>query len=379
MKGQSISAGRYFGIEVMLHYSWFVIFFLVATSFIARVIPAGFPELTLIETVIIGLAATVLLFLSVVAHEFAHSLYAKSKGLEIDRITLFIFGGAAEIKEDPKTPGQEFIMAAVGPLTSLVIAFGFGILLAVGISNGLTYLVAVSSILAAINFILAIFNLLPGFPMDGGRMLRATIWKLTNNLIKATRIAAGTGKLFAYLLMTYGLIQFITAGALGGIWLVLIGLFLNHVASMSYQQTLIKLLLKDVRVADLMNREYVAVPEQTRARDFLRKYVLRYKQTSLPVKTGDGKAAGIINADDVPESGLDITVKELAHDRNYTLGPDDEAMKALEAITRSGLQQLPVAKNGTLVGTLTIENLNSYINGKAKLSRAGKAPSITAE
>lgn len=367
-RNRGIRAGKLFGIEVRLDYSWFVLFFLVALSFIVSLLPASYPEFSILERVFIGLISAVLLFLSVVTHEFAHSLYAKSKGLKIDRITLFIFGGAAELKTEPTSPRQEFIMAAVGPLMSLLISFGFGLVMVIGLVTGLVYLVAVGSILAAVNLVLAVFNLLPGFPLDGGRMFRAIIWKITNNYIKATRIATGTGKFFAYLLMAYGLMQLIVFGALGGIWLIFIGLFLSAVATASYKQALVQTLLKEVRVTDLMNRSHTAVPGKTKARDFLQKYVMRYKQSSLPIESADGKSAGIISASDISESDLDTPVKELAHDKNYIVHPSDTALRAYEIMSRTGLQTLPVIENSKIVGTLSVNNLEAYLDGKQRLT-----------
>lgn len=339
MKNKGIRVGRFFGIELRLDYSWFILFFLIAWSFTLGIIPVVYGSLNTAEAIIVGLLSTVLLFVSVVIHEYAHSIYARKTGLKIDRITLFVFGGAAELEDEPRTAGQEFKMAGLGPLTSLGLSILFGFLMFIGINIGSDVVTATGGLLASANLLLALFNLIPGFPLDGGRMFRAIVWKITGNMLKATKIAATTGKLFAVLLMAYGFIQLVKEGAFGGIWLMLIGFFLYRTASASYEQTLTLTLLKDVSVSDVMTRNKLNVPGKTRVKNFLKNYVLKRKQAAVPDKASN----------------------------EYFLHPDDPAVEAISVIASSGHTKVPVIKDGEIVGTISVDNLQTYILNKQKL------------
>lgn len=367
MRVGGVKIGKVFGIELWLDYSWFVLFFLIAATFTLGLLPAQFPDLSPPAVLLTGLAITLLFFGSVIAHELSHSFYAKSKGLEIRRITLFIFGGAAEIADEPRSPGQEFVMAAVGPLSSLGLGVLFGAFWILGEQIAYLPLIAVGSTLAVINVVLAVFNVLPGFPMDGGRMFRAAAWKLTGDLEKATRYAAAGGRLMGFALVFLGLYQLLFAGLIGGLWLILIGFFLSQAAAFSYQQTVSRLLLKDVQVKDLMRRDFVAVPRSTTIRDFFQKYVLRYKETTLPIRGDKTHPAGIIDAKQLPMPATDEKVGEFVTEGGYVLRPQDTAIKALDMMAEAGLAKLPVSEDGKLVGVLTSGQIRAYLLGKDRL------------
>jgi Zn-dependent protease len=195
-----------------------------------------------------GIAATLLFFLTLLAHELSHSLVARTKGIPVEGITLFIFGGVARTRLDAESPGDEFQIAGIGPLTSLVIAALFGLLGWLGRQVGWSIPVTgVFDYLAYANLVIAIFNLLPGFPLDGGRVFRSIIWKFTGSLKKATRIASIGGQLLGYFLVFVGFLQMLQTNILGGLWLVLIGWFLSTAAEASYQQQLIQMGLEGVR------------------------------------------------------------------------------------------------------------------------------------
>lgn len=368
MELRRIRIGSFFGIKLMLDYTWFILLFLVAGWVTAGLLPTIYPRLTTAETVIAGLSITLFLFISVVLHEFAHAIYAKKKGLKIDRITLFIFGGAAELQEEPKTPRQEFLMAGIGPLTSIVLGLLFALVGLLGMLIGFFPLVAFGTILASINIMLALFNLIPGFPLDGGRIFRALVWKITNDAMKATKTASTIGKIFALMLITYGLTQLIFAGALGGLWISLIGYFLYQAAAHSYEQVLEQALLKDVRVSNIMSKEDVAVPGKTSVKNFLKNYVLKQKRLSLPVKPTKDDASGLVTAEDVAKASLDAPVEKLVRDKKITLHPDDSAMDAARIISSSGLREVPVVDNGKVVGILSMAHLQAYIFSKQRLT-----------
>jgi Zn-dependent protease len=373
MQTGGIKIGRIFGIELWLDYSWFVLFFLIGLTFTAGLLPAQFPDLSPPAILASGLLITLLFFVSIIIHELSHSLYAKKQGLEIRRITLFIFGGASEVVEDPKTPGQEFVLAAVGPLASFVLSLVFGAVWLAGEQVDYLPLIAIGSTLGIVNFALAVFNVLPGFPMDGGRMFRAAAWKLTGDMERATRYAATGGKIFAFLLIFYGALQLLLGALLGGLWLILIGFFLNQAASYSYQQTMYRLLLKDVKVRDLMQRDFISVPRGATIRTFLQKYVLRYKETTMPIEADKTHPAGLVDVKQLPEpENLNERVGKFTLKDVYTLQPQDEALKALDIMNQSGLNKLPVADHGKLVGILTSGRVRAYLLGKHKLHDSEK-------
>lgn len=369
MKGMwsgGMRIAKIFGIEIWLDYSWLIIFFLILITFTAGLLPAQYPGLSRPTAVVTGVITTLLFFASVIAHELSHSVYAKSQGLEIRRITLFVFGGASELTDEPKSPGQEFIMSALGPLTSLALGALFGAVWLAG--RGLSYLplTALGGILSIINVSLGIFNLLPGFPLDGGRMLRSIIWKRTGSLEKSTRYASVTGQIVAVLLMLYGLAEILFARLTGGLWLILIGLFLYQAATISYQQTMLRLALKDAKVSDIMRRKFVSVPRAMRARDFLDGYTLRYKDPLVVVEPDAAHPPGVVDARRIPDKALDESVGQFTQKESPVLEPDDPAKKALDIMMRTGLPKLPVTKKGRLVGVLTASHMYTYITSKDK-------------
>jgi Zn-dependent protease len=342
MTRKGISIGSLFGIELRLDYSWFIIFALVSSSLIFQVLPTAFPDIGFNNTLFLGLAIALLLFFSVVVHELAHSLYAKRIGLKIDTITLFIFGGAAELHEEPKTPKDEFIMAAAGPLTSVVMAFIFAVLGTYGIQNNITPLVIIGATLSAINVILALFNLLPGLPLDGGRMLRSVIWRFSNDYLRSTKIASIMGQILGYSVALYGIFQAIYTVSPNGIWLVLIGLFLKYSARLTYDQTLHRFLLKDVTVADIMILTPSTMSSNTKSID-------RRQTTSH----------------ESPQSMFfDTTVSSLNEMHIPVLDPNDSAITAFDEMALSKHSVLPVAEDGKIIGILKMTALVHLLSRK---------------
>jgi Zn-dependent protease len=317
MRNNGVRLGRILGVEIRLDYSWFIIFFLIGWTFTSGLLPNLFPELGILTTVILGIVATLLFFVSIVIHELSHSLYAKSQGLRIRRITLFIFGGAAEIMDEAKSPRQEFMIAAVGPLASMVLSLFFAGVWLVGVLAPYTPLVAIGSILASINFVLAVFNVLPGYPLDGGRMFRAVVWKATGSLEKATRYAAIGGQVLAFVLIVYGIFQIAFLNFVGGLWMILIGVFLNYAATANRMQAQARIRLKDVSVEDLMERSL------------------------------DSKVA-----------------EEFILTGNDALHPKDPSIKAMEIMSKSGRTNLPVVQDNVLIGVLTADSIRRRVAGK---------------
>ena len=229
--------GRILGFEISLDFSWFIILALVVWSFSTGVFPQESPGLTGPVYLTMGLAAALLFFASLLGHELSHSVVARAKGIKVEGITLFLFGGVARIRSEATKPGDEFLIAGVGPLASLVIAAIFLAIARFGGSVGLAgpWLV-VADYLALLNFVLAVFNLLPGFPLDGGRLLRAAAWKLTGSLTRATRMATTGGRVLGYGLIGLGILEAFQGLVMQGLWLVFIGWYLRNAALASYRQ-----------------------------------------------------------------------------------------------------------------------------------------------
>ncbi len=233
----SFRAGAISGFEIRIDSSWFVLFFLMLWSFSAAVFPARFPGLSGVAYFTMGAAATLLLFASLLAHELAHSVVARAKGIPVEGITLFIFGGMARTSMEAESPGDEFQIAGVGPLASIAIAGLLGLVWWGGEAFGLGVEVrGVAGYLAILNLALAFFNLLPGFPLDGGRLFRSAVWKATGDLTRATRYASIGGRVIGYLLIGLGLLQGYAGAWIGGLWLVFIGWFLKNAAVMGLRQ-----------------------------------------------------------------------------------------------------------------------------------------------
>jgi Zn-dependent protease len=231
--------GRIFGIDVHLHASWLIIAGLVMWSLVTGALPADFPDVMGGARIAMAAAITLLFFLSLLVHELAHSVVAMARGIPVDRITFFLFGGMAQTSRDSRGPGEEFMIAIAGPLSSLLLAGLAFTLWYLGNGSGWsTAVVGAAAYIGVLNLVLALFNMLPGFPMDGGRVLRAIIWKATGSVTRATLWASRVGAGMAWLLMAYGAWLVLRGDGMGGAWLVLIGWFIRHAARSSYQQHL---------------------------------------------------------------------------------------------------------------------------------------------
>jgi Zn-dependent protease len=237
---QGFRLGSIFGFEIRVDLSWFLIFFLVLWTLSAGIFPTSYPGFGNATYFGMGIVATLLFFASLLAHELSHTFVARAKGIPVEGITLFIFGGVSRTRMDAETPGDEFQIAGVGPLVSLLLAGFFGLIWYVGINAGWSVVfTGIFAYLAVINLALAIFNMLPGFPLDGGRVFRSMIWKYTGNIKKATKIASTGGKWLAYLLIAFGALEMFAGAILGGLWLILIGWFLYNAAETSYEELLV--------------------------------------------------------------------------------------------------------------------------------------------
>jgi Zn-dependent protease/predicted transcriptional regulator len=346
------------GIEVGIHYSWLFIFGLLTWSLAVGVFPyqPGVHRLPELEYWILAAITTVLMFGSVLIHELAHSFVALARGLRPRSITLFIFGGVSNLSGDAKDAATEFLVAIVGPLTSFVLA-GIAFVVAVVIDEPRTDLVA--SYLVYINVVLGLFNLVPGFPLDGGRVLRAVLWRTTGSVRRATEWAANVGKLVAWGMFAVGLVYLVFIGDfITGIWLAAIAWFLNNAASNSVQQLVFETRLAHVSAADLVAHDSTTVPPGISVNQLITEYLLPSHRRAVAV--GDnGRLVGIVTVGDVmrvpPQQRDWVTVAHVMSGRDglLTIRADTRAQDAVELLDERNLEQIPVMDGDRFVGLLT--------------------------
>jgi len=356
--GGAWKIGSVMGIPIRLHFTWFLVFGLITWSLSTVYFPQAAPDLPALAYWIKGALASLLLFASVAFHELAHSFVARRYGIPIESITLFIFGGVAQMKSEPPHPRAEFWIAVAGPLSSffLAVLFLYGTLQAEG---GVR---ALFSYLARINFILGAFNLIPGFPMDGGRVLRSFLWKRKNNYFYATQKASGVGQKIALLFIFLGIFSLFT-GMPGGIWLMLIGWFLYTAAKASYQQAGIQEILDGVKVRHIMARDLVTIPSSIYLDEAVSGYFLRYGFGGFPV-VDDGKYLGMLTLKelkDVPRETTRVSAVYAPHRAEWEVTPDEDAVKALERMIRSDVGRLVVAGGGRIEGMITRSGIARYV------------------
>ena len=365
--------GKLFGFEINIDWSWLLIFFLVVYSLAAGYYPTVYPGLGQTANWLMGIIAALLLFASVLVHELSHSLVARSYGTEIRGITLFLFGGVSQTAEEPKKASEEFWMAIVGPVTSFALAVFFYMLGDIGLAYRFPApAVAVFGYLAFINFLLGVFNLVPGFPLDGGRVLRSIIWGSTGDLNKATRYASTSGQIVGYLLMGFGFVNILAGALVGGLWLIFIGWFLTGAARSSYQQLQMRQALSGVPVEQVMTTDVPIIPADTSVRSFVDGQLLRNDYSCYPVTSGDN-VIGVVGAEEVravPSNLWEtVTVGEIAHrvDGAYKITKDDDAWNALTKLASENVCRLMVVDGDRLQGTVGRESLFRLVQMKMRL------------
>ncbi len=356
---------RIAGIQVRLDYSWFLIFWLVLLSLSVGYLPRTHPGHDGVAYWGAGLAATLLFFLSLLAHELSHALVALRSGIQVPAITLFLFGGVSHMSEEPRRPATELRVAIAGPLMSFALALVFWVVkLALGDAPALV--VAVARYLAWVNAALGVFNLLPGFPLDGGRILRALVWRRTGSLDRATRAAADAGRGLAVGLMVLGALQIFAGALLGGLWLIFIGLFLRTMAGASYQNLVVLRALQDVTVADVAVADPVVVAPRLSIQALVDDYVLPLGYRGFPVVEG-GRVLGVIAVAQLKNLPREAWPTTSVGERMTPISPElvvepeaplGDALKQL-ALTDSG--RLLVVRQGALVGMLTKSGLLRFI------------------
>lgn len=364
-----IRLGSIAGFDISLDYSWFIIFFLILATFIGAVFPASAPGLERMEYLAMGLVGTFLFFASLLVHELAHSFMARWKGVDVEGITLFIFGGMARTSREPDTPGDEFLIAGVGPVASFVLAILFYGVALVGGYFGLGLAVTVvAEYLGFLNLVLAIFNLFPGFPLDGGRLLRATIWRITGSLRRATKIAATAGRALGWGIIGLGVFSLLVGGGLiGGLWLVFIGWFLTYAARMSYQQVLLHQMLSPLTARQAMSPDPERVPPDLPLENLVHDYFLRRPYNSFPV-TEDGVVVGLVTLSQVKllprERWRDRIVADIMSPLSETVivDPETTMMSVLERMREGETRRVLVASEWELLGIISATDITRWLD-----------------
>lgn len=373
MFGRRFDLFRLLGFTVRVDLSWFVVLVLVSWSLAEGVFPASVEGLPSWGYWTMGIIGALGLFGSVVLHELAHSLEARRHGLEMKGITLFIFGGVAEMTEEPPSPKAEFDVAIAGPILSLLL----GLILLGAQLFGRAFewseaVVGVVGYLGLMNLVLVAFNVVPAFPLDGGRVLRSILWRSKCSLRQATRITSRIGSFFGLALIAMGIVAVFYGDFLGGMWWFLIGLFLRSAAQMSYQQLLVRRLLEGEPVSRFMRREPITVPRSVTVRELVENYLYRYHHKMFPV-TDNGHVVGCISTDEVTklprEEWERWSVGALADacDEENSVSPETDAMEALSQMQRSGSHRLLVVDEERLAGVLTLRDLMAFFALKVEL------------
>lgn len=368
MYGTRWSLFRLLGIPINVDASWLVILALLTWSLVT-IFAEAVTGLSTPAYWFMGLSAALAFFTCLVLHELGHALVAQSMGIPIRGITLFLFGGVAELAGQPKSAKAEFLMAIAGPAVSLVLAAGFWVLSGLGWAKPVE---VVLEYLAMINLAVLVFNLIPAFPLDGGRVFRSLLWGATGNLRRATYYASLLGQGFAWLLIWMGVLNLFAGHLLQGVWLGLIGMFVNNAARASYQQVIVRQLLQGEPVSRFMNPQPIVVPLNLDLRTWVEEYVYRHHRKMFPVSS-NGHLAGVIATDALarfPREEWDRhTVAEAMNpDRHpLSIAPTADALEALGKMQQTGSSRLLVMEGDRLVGILSLKDLLRFLELKIEL------------
>ena len=374
MFGNRIKLFKLLGFEVRIDWSWIIIAILIAWSLSKGLFPSYYKNLSTQTYWWMGIIGALGLFLSIIAHEFSHSLVARKYGIPMKGITLFIFGGVAEMDEEPPSAKAEFMMAIAGPLSSILIALIFYGIHAAGKQAGLAEpITGVVGYLAMINGILAGFNLLPAFPLDGGRVLRSILWGAKKNLRWATYISSRIGSGFGIFLIILGFIQVFRGNFIGGMWWFLIGMFLQGAAKASYQQLITRKALEGEPISRFMETAFVTVSPSASLEQLVEDYIYKYHFKMFPVVEDSDRLLGCVTTKQIKEIPRDEwrqkTVGEIAAQCSpeNTIEPQADAMKALSVMNRTGNSRLMAVEGGRLIGIIALKDLLELLSLKVEL------------
>lgn len=374
MFGRTVRLFKVFGFEIRIDMSWLLLAALITWSLASGLFPEYYKGLSTEAYWWMGLAGALGLFFSIVSHELSHSLMARHYGLSIKGITLFIFGGVAQMEGEPSGPRAEFMTAIVGPIASFLLGFLFFLIYGFGEVSG--WPVTVKGVLYYLcwaNIILAVFNLIPAFPLDGGRILRSLLWRWKKDMRWSTEISAQIGSGFGLLLIIMGVIYIVRGDFVGGLWWFLIGLFIRSTAQISYRQLVAQSIFNAKKVKDLMVKNPVTVPRSISLEEFISEYVYKYHFQAYPVLSF-GRLTGCIFVKQIAaiprEEWTRYTVGAVAVPctEEITIGPEDDANKALEIMNRTGNSRLLVVTGDQLEGIISLKDMLALLSLKIELN-----------
>lgn len=363
------------GFDIKVDASWIFLAILVVWSLAAGWFPQQHPDLAPFTYWAMGIIGAIGLFASIIMHELGHSVVARHYGIPIRDITLFIFGGVASMEDEPPSARSEFFMAIAGPLVSMVLCVVFLGLNMLPIFDPIPAL-DVLGWLGMINGMLAVFNLIPAFPLDGGRVFRAMLWAYKNNIRWATRVAATIGSLFGYLLIFLGVLEILNGLIITGVWSLMLGLFMRAASQMSYRQILFRKALEGERVRRFMKPDPVTVPRYISIQDLVEEYIYKYHFKMYPVVDQD-RLMGCVSVSDVRniprEDWANTPVGEIlnACSSSNSVSPDEDAMHALMSMNRTGNSRMLVLEGDRLVGIIALKDLLKFLSLKLDLEEAG--------
>lgn len=364
MTRHQIPLGRIFGISIGLDYSWFLIFVLLTWSLAVSYYPAAVPGWPASLYWVLGAVSAIMLFVSVLLHELGHSVVALHYRVPVRSIVIFLFGGVSQIGGEAPSGGAEFWIAFAGPAVSLALAVVFGLLQY--LFAGIGPLFALAKYLAYINGGLALFNLIPGFPLDGGRVLRAILWTTTRNFGQATLIAATAGRAIAFLFILWGVWQMLAGNFGSGLWIAFIGWFLESAASAQVQQQMLQGALAGHTVSEVMNRSYATIPATIHLQELVDRHILGGGRRSFIVTQGD-HAIGLVTLHQIKEVPRErwpttsVAEAMTSVTRLKRVRPDTGLWAAVEEMDRDGVNQLPVMTDGQILGMLSRDDVISFL------------------
>ena len=363
--------GRLFGIEISVHWSWLFIFFLVTWTFATGILEEFYPDWTGSRRWVVASAISLIFFLSILLPEMSHSLLARRYGIPVSSITLFVFGGVSNLAKEPDNARQEFWIAIVGPLTSLAMALLFtaGYFVLSPLEEGAG---GVSANLAVINFAIGIFNLVPGFPLDGGRVLRSVFWAQKRNLLAATRIASNVGQAVAYGIMAIGVASFFFVDVITGIWFFLIGNFLRSASIASYEQLFLDTVLKGIPASAVARQDYVTVPPELTLAQLVEEHVLAGHGRCFPVVAGS-ELLGLVTLQDLrqvpreewPTTSVYRSMTPLSKLRTASMR--DDLPYVLAQMAAGDVNQVPLMDGRELIGLIHRSDVIRYIQVRQEI------------
>src|SRR5216684_9122415 len=367
----SFRIGKIAGIDIYIHVSWIIILVLLTVSLAIGWFPQLYPGQSTATYWIVSLIAALLLFVSVLLHELAHSLVARRRGLPVKNITLFIFGGVSNIEQEPKDPGIEFQVAVVGPLTSILIGV-VCLLLQLPLRGTNSPLEEILYYLAVTNILLGVFNLIPAFPLDGGRVLRSIIWRISGSMRQATRVASITGQVIAYLFIFGGIWLFFTGYILNGIWLGFIGWFLLSSAQSANSQAMLASVFRGVTVGEVMNPKPATVPADISLQQLIDAYFLPGALRYALVMQAD-QLVGLITLSDIRHipreqwGQVPVSTAMIPLSRLHVVTPQQSLSEVLPLMAGRDVNQLPVVQNDALVGIVSRDAIVHYLEIRRSL------------